>query len=150
SGASAPTTTRGATPTSSLPDVQPISAGQGQVLAGTATGKSPCEKAAPTPGSPGEVGNGSGGAATANVIAGEHGARGMVKQLPLSHGQRDQLEAQMEQAREAAAQYPTVASAEAAGYARSVVYVPCIGAHYSNFRYAGTFDPRHPSELLYD
>ena len=89
SGAPAPTTTGPPTPTSSLPDVQPIAAGEGQVIPGTATGHSPCEKAAPTPASPGEVGTGGGGSAEANVIAGEHGARGMVKQVPLTHAQRD-------------------------------------------------------------
>jgi hypothetical protein len=145
----APTTGR-PTPTSSLPDVQPIAAGEGQVIPGTATGQSPCEKAAPTPASPGEVGTGGGGSAEANVIAGEHGARGMVKQVPLSHARRIELQQQIEQARAAAAQYPTVASAEAAGYARSTVYVPCIGAHYTNVGLAIRFDPRHPSELLYD
>ena len=150
SGASAPTTTGRATPTSSLPDVQPIAAGQGQVIPGTATGQSPCEKAAPTPASPGELGTGGGGSEKANVIAGEHGARGMVKQQPITHAQRVVLQRQMEQARAAAAQYPTVSSAEAAGYARSTVYVPCIGAHYTNTSLAIRFDPRRPSELLYD
>jgi len=150
SGAPAPPTTRQPTPTSSLPDVQPIAAGEGQVISGTATGQSPCEKAAPTPASPGEVGTGGGGSAEANVIAGEHGARGMVKQVPLTHAQRSALQQQIEQARAAAAQYPTVASAEAAGYARSTVYVPCIGAHYTNVGLAIRFDPRRPSELLYD
>jgi hypothetical protein len=56
----------------------------------------------------------------------------------------------MEQARAAAAQYPTVKDAQAAGYFRSTVYVPCIGAHYTNIRLAIRFDPSHPSELLYD
>ena len=32
----------------------------------------------------------------------------------------------------------------------STTYVPCIGAHYTNEAYAGSFDPSHPSELLYD
>jgi hypothetical protein len=150
SGTGATPTTQGATPTSSLPDVQPIAAGQGQVIPGTATGDSPCEKAAPTPASPGEVGAGTGGAANANVIAGEHGARGMVKQVTLTHAQLVELQKQMVQARAAAAAFPTVASAEAAGYVRSTVYVPCIGAHYTNVKLARTFDPRHPSELLYD
>ena len=45
--------------------------------------------------------------------------------------------------------YPTVKDALAAGYAMSTVYVPCIGAHYTNIGYASHFDPAHPSELLY-
>ncbi len=153
SGVSTPPTTR-PTPTSSLPDVQTISTAEGQVLVGTATGNSPCEKAAPTPASPGELGNGTGGssavASKADVAASEHGPRGMVKQMPLTEAQRDELRAQMTQAGEAAAQYPTVASAEAAGYSESTVYVPCIGAHFTNVSLASHFDPRHPSELLYD
>src|SRR5690242_180012 len=150
SATSAPTTTRAATPTSDLPAAQPISSAEGQVIVGSATGDSPCEKAAPTPASPGEVGTGGGGNENASVIAGEHGARGMVKQKPLTHAQRVLLQQQMEAARSAAAAYPTAASAQAAGYARSTVYVPCIGAHYTNTALAIRFDPAHPSELLYD
>ena len=56
----------------------------------------------------------------------------------------------MEQARTVVAKYPTVASALAGGYQDSTTYVPCIGAHYTNEAYAGSFDPAHPSELLYD
>jgi hypothetical protein len=56
----------------------------------------------------------------------------------------------MELARSAAAAYPTAARAQAARYLRSTVYVPCIGAHYTNFGLAIRFDPAHPSELLYD
>jgi len=74
----------------------------------------------------------------------------MVKQLPLTHAQRMELQVQMEQARAAAARYPTVASALAAGYAQSTVYVPCIGAHYTNVSLAGSFNPSAPAELLYD
>ncbi len=148
--AAPPTSTTQPTPTTAIPDAQPIASGEGQVIAGTATGDSPCEKAAPTPASPGELGTGGGGSVRASVIAGEHGARGMVKQEPLTHAQRVDLQQQMAEARTAAAAYPTVASAEAAGYQRSTVYVPCIGAHYTNAALAIGFDPSHPSELLYD
>ena len=143
------TTTTG-TPTSEIPNAVPIAAGQGQVIVGSATGHSPCEIAAPTPASPGEVGAGQGGSASANVEVGEHGPRGMVVQDALSHSQRDELQVQMEEARAAAEKFPTVADAEAAGYSQSTVYVPCIGAHFTNARLAITFDPSHPSELLYD
>jgi len=125
--------------------------GQLQVLAGTATGTSPCEQAAPTPASPGEVGGGAGGSTSdVSVLVAEHGPRGMVKQLPLTHAQRMELQVQMEQARAAAARYPTVASALAGGYRQSTVYVPCIGAHYTNVGLAGSFNPAAPAELLYD
>ena len=46
----------------------------------------------------------------------------------------------MEQARLAAARYPTVATALAAGYEESTPYVPCIGAHYTNVHFAAGFD----------
>lgn len=121
------------------------------MIAGSATGTSPCEVAAPTPLSPGEVGAGTGGGATTvDVLAAEHGGRGMVKQKTLTHAQRMQLEQQMEQARAVIAKYPTAASALAAGYDKSTVYVPCIGAHYTKITLARAFDPSAPSELLYD
>jgi len=125
-----------------------------QVLTGTATGTSPCELAAPTPASPGEVGGGGGGSATnaskVSVLVSEHGARGMVKQQNLTEAQQMELDQQMTEAGAAAARYPTVATALAAGYQDSTTYVPCIGAHYTNEAYAASFDPSHPSELLYD
>ena len=138
------------TPTSGIPNAVPIAAGQGQVIVGSATGDSACEKAEPTPSSPGQVGAGGGGAADANAEVGEHGARGMVKQLPLTHAQRVELQQQMSEARAVVAEFPTVKDAEAAGYRKSTVYVPCIGAHYTNTALAISFDPSHPSELLYD
>ena len=125
-----------------------------QVITGTATGTSPCELAAPTPASPGEVGAGTGGseanASKVSVVVSEHGARGMVKQQNLTPAQQKDLDVQMSEANAAAAKYPTVATALAAGYSDSTTYVPCIGAHYTNQSYAGSFDPSHPSELLYD
>ena len=146
----ATTTTTAAATTSEGPG----QSAQLQVLTGTATGTSPCELAAPTPASPGEVGAGGGGsnkvASKASVVVEEHGARGMVKQNPLTQAQTNELQVQMEQARAVAAKYPTVADALAGGYQASTTYVPCIGAHYTNQAYAGSFDPSHPSELLYD
>jgi hypothetical protein len=125
-----------------------------KVIPGTATGKSPCEEAAPTPASPGEVGAGAGGsnakATAADVAASEHGARGMIVQSVLSRAERDALEAQIATARTVAQKYPTVKDALAGGYAQSTPFVPCIGAHYTNFRLAGSFNPATPSELLYD
>jgi hypothetical protein len=120
----------------------------GTVIAGTATGDSPCEVAQPTPASPGQVGAGGGGSSDSAI--GEHGARGMVKQVALTQAERDELQVQMEQARSVADLYPNVAAAEAAGYHKSTPYVPCIGAHYTNFGLVGAFDPAKPSELLFD
>jgi len=125
----------------------------GDVIPGTATGKSPCEKASPTPLSPGQIGSGaagSGGDATAVIQEEEHGARGMVVQVPLTQAERVALAQQMAQARTVIARYPTVKDALDAGYSMSTVYVPCIGAHYTNTRLAGSFNPTTPSELLYD
>jgi hypothetical protein len=120
------------------------------VLTQTATGKSPCEKASPAPASPGEVGNGTGGSASNTDAEGGHGPRGMLQPLPVTEAQRKELIKQMSEARGVVAKYPTVASAEAAGYRESTVYVPCIGAHYTNMNLVTHFDPAAPSELLYD
>lgn len=102
------------------------------------TGKTPCEKAGP-PASEGQVLDGEG-----------HFHRGPSAQVPLSRATRLELQAQQVQARAVVAKYPTVANAVAAGYRQSTVYVPCIGAHYTNVPLAVTFNPSAPSELLYD
>jgi hypothetical protein len=120
-----------------------------KVLTQTATGKSPCEKASPTPASPGEVGNGSGGSSS-NDDPDSHGPRGELQQLPVSAADQKVLTEQMAAAKSVVAEYPTVASAEKAGYLESTVYVPCIGAHFTNLGLVDQFDPARPSELLYD
>jgi hypothetical protein len=126
---------------------QPVSGGgHGEVIEGTATGDSPCEIAQPAPASPGQVGTGEGG----SDPVGEHGHRGMVKNQPLTREETETLAEQMRQARGVIDRYPTVADAEAAGYHISTVYVPCIGAHYTNVGLVVGFDPAKPSELLYD
>jgi hypothetical protein len=102
------------------------------------TGNTPCEKSGP-PASEGQVLDSSG-----------HSHRGPTDQVAIDQATRVQLEAQQVQARAVAAKYPTVADAQRAGYQMSVVYVPCIGAHYTNVPLAARFDPSAPSELLYD
>jgi hypothetical protein len=79
-----------------------------------------------------------------------HFHRGAVPQVPLDESTHTQLEAQQEQARAVVARYPTVADAVQAGYRESTVYVPCIGAHFTNVSRATRFDIGAPSELLYD
>src|SRR5690242_9997602 len=120
-----------ATTTTQKPTGVVVSENGIKIIAGTATGASPCEKAAPTPASPGEVGAGAGGsnaaATPADVAASEHGARGMIVQTNLSQSERDALEGQITLAREVAQKFPTVKDAEAGGYARSTPFVPCIG-----------------------
>jgi hypothetical protein len=120
-----------------------------KVLTQTATGKSPCEKASPTPASPGEVGNGSGGSSS-NDDPDSHGPRGELQQLPVSSADQKVLTQQMAEAKAVAAKYPTVATAKAAGYVQSTVYVPCIGAHFTNLALVDQFNAAKPSELLYD
>jgi hypothetical protein len=144
----AKTTTTAAPPTQAI-----VSADNVRVVPGSANGTSPCEKAAPTPASPGEVGAGTGGSAAiknaAEVAAEEHGVRGKVQQVKLTPSEQAALNAQMAAAKEVARKYPTVKDAEAAGYSMSTVYVPCIGAHYTNISLVRNFDPERPSELLY-
>jgi hypothetical protein len=101
------------------------------------TGNTPCEKAGP-PASQGQVFDSAG-----------HFHRGPTVQQPIDGPARLELQTQQEQARAVAAKYPTVADAANAGYRESTVYVPCIGAHYTNAALAIRFDPSLPSELLY-
>ena len=116
----------------------PGSAGHDHGTTATLTGSTPCEKSGP-PASEGQV-----------LDIQGHFHRGPQPQLPLDEATRLQLQAQQAQARAVAGRYPTVADAEAAGYRESTVYVPCIGAHYTNIALASSFDPATPSELLYD
>jgi hypothetical protein len=101
-------------------------------------GTSPCELAGP-PASKGQVTDAEG-----------HDHRGPYAQQSLTTTERRALMAQQAVARGVALRYPTVKDAEAAGYHMSTVYVPCIGAHYTNTALAARFDPNTPSELLYD
>jgi len=102
------------------------------------TGKTPCEESGP-PASEGQVLDGEG-----------HFHRGPTTQVPLTEATRAALEVQQVKARAVVTKYATVADAVAAGYRESTVYVPCIGAHYTNVGLAAKFDPSAPSELLYD
>ena len=144
----APTTTTVA-PTQAI-----VSATEIRVIPGSATGKSPCEKASPTPASPGQVAGGSGGTdalkTAGDVQEAEHSTRGAVVQAPLTKAEQSALAAQMAAAKAVVRRYPTVKDAEAAGYTMSTPYVPCIGAHYTNVSLVGSFDAGRPSELLYD
>jgi hypothetical protein len=109
------------------------------VIDGALTGDSPCEKSGP-PASVGQV----------KQDAEGHDHRGPNLQYPLTRAEREQLIVEQTEARKVAERYPTVASAEAAGYKKSTAYVPCIGAHYTNIALVGKFDVAAPSELLYD
>lgn len=111
----------------------------GTIITGALTGDSPCEQSGP-PASSGQVGKDAEG----------HNHRGPLLQQPVTQAEREALIMQQTQARAVAQQFPTVATAEAAGYRKSTTYVPCIGAHYTNIGRTLKFDPAAPSELLYD
>jgi hypothetical protein len=102
-------------------------------------GQSPCEKTGP-PSSEGQLADDGQG----------HNHRGPTVQQPIDQATNEVLQQQQALARTAAAAYPTVKDAEAGGYHMSTVYVPCIGAHYTNIGLVGPFDPAKPSELLFD
>lgn len=122
------------------PDYTAAHAGSTHSHSASATsGTSPCELSGPAA-SPGQVATDAEG----------HSHRGPTEQVAISETERVALATQQTLAREAAARYPTVADAEAAGYRMSVGFVPCIGSHYTNPIFAIRFDPGHPSELLYD
>jgi len=80
----------------------------------------------------------------------EHGHTGYFKWKAMEPATRAVLTEQLAIAHQVAVDFPTVASAEAAGYRMTTGYVPCIGAHYINTRYLGSFDPAKPAMLLYD
>lgn len=62
----------------------------------------------------------------------------------------DRLAGELRQARAAAARYPTVADALAAGYIEVSIYAPGQGAHYLKMSAMdGTFDPDEPEMLSY-
>ncbi|MEY2588137.1 MAG: hypothetical protein QOJ67_121 [Acidimicrobiaceae bacterium] len=103
-----------------------------------AVGTSPCEKTGP-PASEGTVTDAQG-----------HSHRGPAVQEAMDQPTTMALQLQQAAARTVVDKYPTAADAMAAGYQRSTVYVPCIGAHYTNIGLVGKFDPAAPSELLYD
>jgi hypothetical protein len=119
---------------SSTTTVAPKSAHSASAL----TGNTPCEKAG-APASEGQVLDGEG-----------HFHRGPTEQVPLDRNTRMELQTQQIEARAVVAKYPTVADAVAAGYRQSTVYVPCIGAHYTNVVLAVGFNPSAPSELLFE
>ena len=128
-----------------------------KVIPGSATGKSPCEKAAPTPASPGEVGAGTGGSEPVKTAAGvaaaeEHGARGKVEQVPLTAAEQKVLERPDRRRRSAVAKkFPTVKDA----LGRRLREVDAVRAvhrralHEHRARSARSIPPQ-PSELLYD
>jgi hypothetical protein len=71
--------------------------------------------------------------------------------MPMTEGaQCEALAGELRQAREAAARYPTVADALAAGYTRGDRYYAGLGVHYQNWELLGDLDPAHPVQLLYD
>lgn len=111
----------------------------GTIITGALTGDSPCELSGP-PASSGQVGKDAEG----------HNHRGPLVQKPVTQAEREALIMEQTAARKVAEQFPTVASAEAAGYRKSTTYVPCIGAHYTNIGRTLKFDPAAPSELLFD
>jgi hypothetical protein len=116
-----------------------IDTGNGVIVTGALTGGSRCELSGP-PASAGQTGKDAEG----------HDQRGPYQQVPLTRAETAELAAEQSIARGVALTFPTVAAAEAGGYKKSTVFVPCIGAHYTNTSLAGSFNPATPSELLFD
>jgi hypothetical protein len=113
-----------------------VHSGAGGIEAGN--GSSPCEVSGPP------VSNGQ--------AAGGHGHRGPSLQSAIDDpATRALLGQQLVTARAAAMRYPTVATAEAAGYRKVTDYLACIGAHYIKASLVDAkFDPAQPEMLLYD
>ncbi len=121
----------------SLTSVNAVGTAAGHVHGATGaglTGTTPCERSGP-PVSAGQT---------------EHGHRGLFPWTAVTDAAtRDLLTQQLATAHAVTLRYPTVQDAEAAGYHMTTTYVPCIGAHYINAAYLGSFDPAHPAMLLY-
>lgn len=83
---------------------------------------------------------------------GGHGHRGPTPELPIADPATKALLAdQLTEASAAVARYPTVAAAEADGYVKSTLYVPCIGAHYTKGAFLGDpLNAAEPEEILFD
>lgn len=62
----------------------------------------------------------------------------------------DRLADELDEARAAAARYPTVADAVAAGYMQGDTYYAGLGVHFQDYASIGEFDAGHPVQLLYD
>ena len=97
------------------------------------------------------------GGPRATVIPGQttgesgHGDGEVVAEQPLDAATREELAAQLVEARRLAVARPTVAEALLDGYQMVVPYVPLIGAHYMKFSLIdGKFDVERPEMLLYD
>jgi hypothetical protein len=86
-----------------------------------------------------------------NSANGGHGHRGPVPWQPLDAEGRATLSEQLAAAQSVVERYPTVADAEAAGFTRASVYVPCIAAHYLSPDRTSfdPFDPAKPQMLLF-
>ncbi len=80
-----------------------------------------------------------------------HGSGAEPAPVALDAATRTNLAAQLADARDVAARYPTTKEAEADGYRAVTPYIPLIGAHYMKFLTVdGTFDIEQPEMLLYD
>jgi hypothetical protein len=81
-----------------------------------------------------------------------------IRELPMSPATTAELKRQLGITQEVAAQYPTVADAEAAGYRRAGPYSPGLGAHYTitnaaALNFDGVVDDedlRNPLAIIYD
>lgn len=81
-----------------------------------------------------------------------------IRELPMSPQTTQELKAQLAVTQRVAERFPTVASAEAAGYRRAGPYSPGLGAHYTRpnapaLNFDGVMDPadlRNPMAIIYD
>jgi hypothetical protein len=75
---------------------------------------------------------------------------GPATEVPLTATEAGTFAAGWASAQAAAARFPTIAAAEAAGYVLSSVTAPGVGVHYVNWELiAQPFDPTQPSMLLF-
>jgi hypothetical protein len=90
------------------------------------------------------------GVANDGNSGGGHGHRGPVPWQPLDPAERAELADQLAEALAVVERYPTVRDAEAGGYRKASIYVPCIASHYvlEGREASDPFDPARPPMLL--
>jgi hypothetical protein len=84
-----------------------------------------------------------------SVIAGEGASHTHAEPQPLTAEEQVQVDAILADVKAATVQYKDIEVAKADGYRQVTQFIPGLGLHMFNFKYAGTFDPLKPQLLLY-
>jgi hypothetical protein len=84
-----------------------------------------------------------------SVIPGEGASHTHSKPQPLTAAEQVQVDSILADVKAATKQYKDIEVAKTDGYRQVTQFIPGLGLHMFNFKYAGTFDPLKPQLLLY-